>query len=143
MKCEISSKNGGFHTTALHPFPPRLYRKGRAWQLSEKRDRQASEETLALPARSPASRSLAEGRCFGEGRASPFIDFKGKSINMKEMVYISGRGSSTNSLKMRNSKASENGCLSLFRAAIFVLTQSHRGEGEAESSFSLFLGFDP
>ena len=29
------------------------------------------EETLCLPARSPASRSLAEGRRFGEGRAAP------------------------------------------------------------------------
>jgi len=28
-------------------------------------------ETLCLPARSPASRSLAEGRRFGEGRAAP------------------------------------------------------------------------
>ena len=28
-------------------------------------------EALCLPARSPASRSLAEGRRFGEGRAAP------------------------------------------------------------------------
>ena len=28
-------------------------------------------ETLCLPARSPASRSLAEGKRFGEGRAAP------------------------------------------------------------------------
>jgi len=30
-------------------------------------------ETLCLPARSPASRSLAEGRRFGEGRAAPSV----------------------------------------------------------------------
>ncbi len=30
------------------------------------------DKVLDLPARSPASRSLAEGRRFGEGRAEPF-----------------------------------------------------------------------
>jgi hypothetical protein len=48
--------------------------KSNAWKkLALAREGEALGKTLDLPARSPASRSLAEGRRFGEGRAAPLI----------------------------------------------------------------------
>ncbi len=49
-----------------------------------------------------------------------------------EIIDIWVPGSSTKSLKMRNSKISENGCLPLFRVAISTMTQSRWGEGRGE-----------
>jgi hypothetical protein len=48
---------------------------------------------------------------------------------MMEIIDISVPGSPTKYLKMRNSKVSENGWLSLFWGAIFITTQSLRGQG--------------
>ena len=74
------------------PSPQRLYRNREDGRNFEKRDRQTGEETL--------ERHLRTTR-----EMSP---------NIIETAGISVREILTQNIKMRDSKVSENGCLSLF-----------------------------